>query len=201
MAVESEDDKIMYAFGAALASQTDQFKKLLSLEERSMALQGFTDHWLEKKMELDPTQYGEKVNNILDARNKEMERNMAEKGVGFLAEAAKVEGSVQTASGLVVQTVLEGTGPEPSGEDTVKVHYHGTLVDGSTFDSSVLRGSPISFPLNGVIKGWTEGLQLMKVGGKSKLTIPPELAYGDKGTGPIPPNATLVFEVELLAIE
>eukprot|EP00904_Undaria_pinnatifida_P002658 jgi/Undpi1/12393/HiC_scaffold_5.g02065.m1 len=123
MAVESEDDKIMYAFGAALASQTDQFKKLLSLEERSMALQGFTDHWLEKKMELDPTQYGEKVNNILDARNKEMERNMAEKGVGFLAAAAKVEGAVQTASGLVVQTVLEGTGSEPSGEDTVKARY------------------------------------------------------------------------------
>ncbi|CAM9681374.1 unnamed protein product, partial [Sphacelaria rigidula] len=74
------------------------------------------------------------------------------------------------------------------------VHYHGTLVDGSIFDSSVLRGSPISFPLNGVIKGWTEGVQMMKVGGKSKLTIPPDLAYGPNGTGPIPPNATLTFE-------
>ncbi|CAM9664811.1 unnamed protein product, partial [Hapterophycus canaliculatus] len=139
------------------------------------------------------------VNNILQARNEELEKTMAAKGVGFLEEAAKAEGAVKTESGMVVQTVKEGTGATPLPTDTVKVHYHGTLIDGSVFDSSVMRGSPISFPLNGVIKGWTEGVQLMKarslaVGGKSKLTIPPELAYGEKGTGPIPANATLVFE-------
>ncbi|CAM9160856.1 unnamed protein product [Ectocarpus fasciculatus] len=201
MALESEEDKCMYAFGAALATQTDQFRKLLTVEERKIGLMGFSDHWLESGMQLDHSQYAEKVNNILQARNEALEKSMAEKGVGFLAEAAKAEGAVQTASGMVVQTVVEGTGASPLPTDTVKVHYHGTLIDGSVFDSSVMRGSPISFPLNGVIKGWTEGVQLMKVGGKSKLTIPPELAYGEKGTGPIPANATLVFEVELLEIE
>ncbi|CAM9463003.1 unnamed protein product [Pylaiella littoralis] len=201
MALESEEDKCMYAFGAALATQTDQFKKLLTVEERKIGLQGFSDHWLETGMQLDHSQYAEKVNNILQARNDELEKTMAEKGVGFLAEAATQEGAVQTASGMVVQTIQQGTGATPLPTDTVKVHYHGTLIDGSVFDSSVMRGSPISFPLNGVIKGWTEGVQLMKVGGKSKLTIPPALAYGEKGTGPIPANATLVFEVELLEIE
>ncbi|MGC4030539.1 MAG: FKBP-type peptidyl-prolyl cis-trans isomerase [Tepidisphaeraceae bacterium] len=123
-------------------------------------------------------------------------------GDAFRAENAKKPGVKTTASGLQVETLKEGTGTSPTAADTVKVHYTGKLINGTTFDSSVDRGQPISFPLNGVIAGWTEGLQLMKVGGKSKLVIPPNLGYGPGGTpdGSIPPNATLVFEVELLDI-
>jgi FKBP-type peptidyl-prolyl cis-trans isomerase len=110
---------------------------------------------------------------------------------------------ITTASGLKYQVLKRGTGTvSPKATDTVKVHYHGTLLDGTVFDSSVQRGEPISFPLNGVIPGWTEGLQLMKVGDKFKFTIPPNLAYGPSSpSSKIPPNSTLVFEVELLGIE
>ena len=108
-----------------------------------------------------------------------------------------------TRTGLKFQVLKSGNGTvSPTATDTVKVHYHGTLLDGTVFDSSVERGEPISFPLNGVIPGWTEGLQLMKVGDKFKFTIPPELAYGPNSPSPkIPPNSTLVFEVELLGIQ
>ncbi len=109
---------------------------------------------------------------------------------------------IVTASGLKYQVLKRGTGTvSPKPTDSVKVHYHGTLLDGTVFDSSVERGEPISFPLNGVIRGWTEGLQLMKVGDKFKFEIPPNLAYGPNSPSPkIPPNSTLVFEVELLGI-
>ena len=104
--------------------------------------------------------------------------------------------------GLQVEHLREGTGPSPKPTDVVKVHYHGTFSDGRVFDSSVQRGQPASFPLNRVIPCWTQGLQQMKVGGKARLTCPPELAYGERGAPPtIPPNATLTFEVELLGIE
>ena len=108
-----------------------------------------------------------------------------------------------TASGLKYQVMKQGTGTvSPKATDTVKVHYHGTLLNGTVFDSSVQRGEPISFPLNGVIPGWTEGVQLMKVGDKFKFEIPANLAYGASSPSPlIPPNSTLVFEVELLAIQ
>ncbi|HEU5068985.1 MAG TPA: FKBP-type peptidyl-prolyl cis-trans isomerase [Verrucomicrobiae bacterium] len=110
---------------------------------------------------------------------------------------------ITTASGLKYQVLKHGTGTvSPKATDTVMVHYHGTLLDGTVFDSSVERGEPASFPLNSVIPGWTEGLQLMKVGDKFKFVIPPNLAYGEKSPSPkIPPNSTLVFEVELLGIE
>ncbi|HEV7302131.1 MAG TPA: FKBP-type peptidyl-prolyl cis-trans isomerase [Tepidisphaeraceae bacterium] len=125
----------------------------------------------------------------------------AEAGEAFRAANAKKPGVTTTASGLQIEKTTEGDGASPKPTDTVKVHYTGTLIDGTKFDSSVDRGEPISFPLNGVIPGWTEGLQLMKVGGKAKLVIPPALGYGASGQGPIPPNATLVFDVELLGIE
>ena len=109
---------------------------------------------------------------------------------------------VAAAGGLQVEQLREGSGASPTATDVVKVHYHGTFSDGRVFDSSVQRGEPASFPLNRVIPCWTQGLQQMKVGGKAKLTCPPELAYGERGAPPtIPPNATLTFEVELLGIE
>ncbi len=106
-----------------------------------------------------------------------------------------------TASGLTYRSLTEGTGASPSASDTVKVHYRGTLMDGTEFDSSYKRGQPAEFPLNRVIKCWTEGVQRMKVGGKAKLVCPPAIAYGERGApGAVPPNATLNFEVELLGI-
>ncbi len=119
-----------------------------------------------------------------------------------LANAAKEKGAVVTASGLVYRSLKNGDGGSPLATDTVRVHYRGTFVDGKEFDNSHKRGEPASFPLNRVIKCWTEGVQLMKVGGKAQLTCPAATAYGDRGTpgGPIPPNSVLHFEVELLAI-
>jgi len=117
------------------------------------------------------------------------------------AASAKEEGAVVSSTGLVYRALKEGAGVSPKATDTVKVHYRGTLPDGKEFDSSYKRGEAIEFPLNRVIACWTEGVQRMKVGGKAKLTCPPNIAYGERGAGNvIPPNATLLFEVELLGI-
>ena len=126
-----------------------------------------------------------------------------EKGEAFLKENAKKEGVKTTASGLQYKVLKEGEGKSPKATDTVKVHYKGTLIDGTEFDSSYKRGEPIEFPLNGVIPGWTEGVQLMKEGAKYQFTIPSKLGYGVRGTpgGPIPSNATLIFEVELIQVK
>ena len=120
-----------------------------------------------------------------------------------LAKAAAEKGASVAPSGLVFRSLKEGTGPQPDATDVVSVHYRGTFPDGKEFDSSYSRGKPTSFPLNRVIKCWTEGVQRIKVGGKAKLTCPAAIAYGERGTpgGPIPPNAVLQFEVELLGIE
>lgn len=117
-------------------------------------------------------------------------------------EASKAGTTVTTSSGLRYRSMKDGGGASPSASDVVRVHYRGTLADGTEFDSSYRRGSPAEFPLNRVIRCWTEGVQMMKVGGKAQLTCPPAIAYGERGTpgGPIPPNATLTFEVELLGI-
>lgn len=118
-----------------------------------------------------------------------------------LAAAAKEPGAKVTASGLVIRTLKDGAGPQPTASSTVNVHYKGTFPDGREFDSSYKRGEPIEFPLGGVIKCWTEGVALMKVGGRAKLTCPSSIAYGARGAGGvIPPHATLVFEVELLGV-
>jgi len=123
-----------------------------------------------------------------------------EKGDAFLAAIKSKAGVKTTASGLQYEVMTEGKGPSPKVTDTVKVHYKGTLIDGTKFDSSYDRGKPAEFPLNAVIKGWTEGLQLMKVGGKDRMVIPSDLAYGPQGRPGIPANSVLIFEVELLGI-
>lgn len=123
-----------------------------------------------------------------------------EKGDQFLAANKTKPGMKTTASGIQYEILTEGKGKSPKATDVVKVHYKGTLIDGTPFDSSYDRGQPAEFPLNGVIPGWTEGLQLMKIGGKNRLFIPAHLAYGEQGRPGIPPNSTLIFEVELLEI-
>ena len=152
-------------------------------------------------------QYGEKELNYEEFKAgidlvMNLSAKFKEEGEKFLAENAKREGVKTTASGLQYE-VLEATlGQKPKTTDSVKVHYEGTLIDGTVFDSSYKRGKPISFPLNGVIKGWTEGLQLMSVGSKYKLFIPYQLAYGEHGAGDsIPPYAALIFTVELLEVK
>ncbi len=123
----------------------------------------------------------------------------ADPGAEFADKVAKEKGAVRTPSGLVFKSIAEGTGAKPTATSTVKVTYKGTFPDGKVFDQS---RAPITFPLNGVIKCWTEGLQLMKVGGKAQLVCPPSIAYGARGAGSaVPPNATLVFQVELLGIQ
>ena len=123
-------------------------------------------------------------------------------GKKFLAENKKKPGVIELPDGLQYQVVKEGTGPMPTADDTVKVHYNGTLIDGTVFDSSIERGEPAEFPVGAVIKGWTEALQMMKVGSKYKLFIPSDLAYGDRSAGPkIEANSTLIFDVELISIK
>lgn len=122
-------------------------------------------------------------------------------GKDYLAQNKARAGVTETASGLQYEVLAKGSGPKPKSTDTVKVHYHGTLTDGTVFDSSVERKEPIEFAVTGVIPGWVEALQLMSVGDKWKLTIPSAIAYGPRGKGSIPPNAVLIFEVELLAIK
>ena len=139
---------------------------------------------------------------VMENQQKEMADKNAKTGEQFLAENKKKEGVKTTASGLQYKVIKEGTGPQPKATDTVTVNYEGKLVDGTVFDSSYKRGEPATFPLNAVIKGWTEGLQLMKTGGKYQLFIPSALAYGDRAVGPdITANSTLMFDVELLSVK
>lgn len=146
----------------------------------------------------------EKMAEMLAAQEEQQAQNeeLVEKGKAFLKENAEKEGVTVLESGLQYEVLEEGDGgPKPKAEDTVKTHYHGTLVDGTVFDSSQDRGEPVEFPVNGVIEGWQEALQLMSVGDKWRIVLPPELAYGEHGAGGmIGPNATLIFEVELLEI-
>ena len=141
------------------------------------------------------------IQNYFAKKQSAMSEEKIDEGRIFLEENGKKEGVTTLESGLQYTVITEGTGPKPKLEDNVTTHYHGTLIDGTVFDSSVDRGEPASFPVGGVIKGWTEALQLMSVGSKWKLFVPYDLAYGERGAGPkIGPYSTLIFEVELLSI-
>lgn len=140
------------------------------------------------------------ADRLFNMKNEKAAANLKE-GQDFLATNKQKEGVVELPSGLQYQILKEGDGPKPKETDKVLCHYHGTLINGTIFDSSVQRGQPIAFPLNQVIKGWTEGVQLMGVGSKWRFFIPPHLGYGDRQVGPtIGPNSTLIFDVELLGI-
>lgn len=196
---KSEDQKTLYALGLVLSQNLASFN--LTEAELEMVQAGLSDGILNKPRKVALETYGPKLKELQASRASAAAAVEKKAGQAFLAKAAAEKGATRTPSGLVITTIKPGTGPSPTASDKVKVHYQGTLPDGTVFDSSVQRGEPITFPLNGVIKCWTEGVSMMKVGGKSRLVCPSELAYGDRGAGGrIKPGATLVFEVELLEI-
>lgn len=200
-ALVSEDSKALHAIGYNIGGQLGD---LTGFEEENVdaILSGIKLALMEEPPEVPLAEYVPMGARLIQSRQAKKAEAAVAAGAAALEAAAAEDGATKTGSGLVLLTLTEGDGPSPTAADTVEVHYEGTLVDGTIFDSSYKRGEPISFPLGGVIKGWTEGLQLMKTGGKAKLTIPYELAYGERGSPPaIPPKATLVFQVELLAIK
>jgi FKBP-type peptidyl-prolyl cis-trans isomerase len=197
--LETEDDKTIYALGVNLARNFEHVP--LSASEQEILMAGFDDGLHKREPRVDTVRYGRRVEGLYArraAKEAEGEREAAE---AFLDEAAAAEGAQRSDSGLVMKVLRPGDGPSPAASDRVKVHYHGTLRDGTVFDSSVDRGEPAAFTLNRVIPCWTEALQKMKTGEKSLITCPPDIAYGDRGAPPlIKPGAALAFEVELIEI-
>jgi FKBP-type peptidyl-prolyl cis-trans isomerase FkpA len=196
-----ETKKALYTLGTWLAQRTPLGQADLTADELAIVLRGLTAAALGKPLEEKTDEAMPKVDQLL--RERQAARGDAEKkkGATFLETAAKEAGAQKQPSGLIYIETQAGSGPTPAPTDTVKVHYKGTLIDGKEFDSSYKRNAPAEFPLNGVIRCWTEGVGKMRVGGKAKLICPSEIAYGERGMGgAIPPNAVLVFEVELLAI-
>ncbi|MBI1959440.1 MAG: FKBP-type peptidyl-prolyl cis-trans isomerase, partial [Candidatus Rokubacteria bacterium] len=179
---KSEEQKTLYALGLFLSRSLAAFS--LSEAELEMVKAGLTDGVQTKTPRVDVQTYGPKIQELQTARQTAAAAVERKAGQAFLDKAAAEKGGSKTASGAIVTTLKAGTGASPKAADKVKVHYHGTLTDGSVFDSSVQRKEPVTFPLNGVIKCWTEGVQTMKVGGKSRLVCPPDLAYGDRGAPP-----------------
>lgn len=199
---ESLSERISYSYGLMIARQLSDRGIEIDQAQFMAAFQSV----LEKKEPLlneDEVSAAFSENQkMLDAKNVTgPDKENLDKGNAFLAENAKKEGVKTTASGLQYEVIKEGDGAKPKATDEVKVHYHGTLIDGKVFDSSVERGEPAEFPLNRVIPGWTEGVQLMSKGSKYRFFIPYDLAYGDRGAGAdIKPYSALIFEVELLDI-
>ena len=197
--LQTDQDKTLYALGLAIGENVKEFK--LSAAELAFVSAGMSDLVLGKEPKVDIQTFGPKIQALVQERAAVAATAEKTAAGAFLAQMAKETGAQRSASGMIYIPVTAGAGANPTAASTVKVHYHGTLRDGTVFDSSVDRGEPISFPLNGVSPCWTEGVQMMKVGGKAKLVCPSDTAYGDTGSGPIPGGATLVFEVELIAIE
>lgn len=198
-AMETEEQKTVYALGLAVAQNLEQFT--LSGAELDLVLAGIRDG-LGGKAQLDMGAYRQPIQQLAQARVLATAEAEKKEAAAFIEKFAKEKGAEKTASGLIYVPLKEGSGDAPKATDTVKVHYTGTLRDGTTFDSSAERGQPATFPLNRVIPCWTEGLQKMKVGGKAKLVCPSGIAYGDRGSPPkIKGGAALVFDVELLGIE
>lgn len=202
VALESNVDKMSYGIGLSMArSVTGQ---PIDINKEALVA-GIQDVLNEQPARLEDDVIREAFAAVREEQRVKQEAESeaaAQTGVDYLQETAKKDGVQSTDSGLLYEVLQAGEGDSPAAADVVEVHYQGTLVDGSVFDSSIERGTPAKFPVNGVISGWTEALQMMKVGGKWRLHIPAELAYGAQSPSPkIPPHSTLVFEVELLSIK
>jgi FKBP-type peptidyl-prolyl cis-trans isomerase FkpA len=198
-ALDTDEQKTLYALGIWLSIKVAPFN--LSAADLEIVKAGLIDGVLGHEKKADLQTFGPKLDELAKARTAGMTAGEKKAGQEYAEKAAAEKGAVKKPSGLVYLEIKPGTGESPKATDKVKVHYHGTLVDGTVFDSSVNRGEPVEFGLNQVVPCWTEGFQLMKVGGKSKLVCPSDIAYGDQGQRGIKPGATLVFEVELLEIK
>jgi len=198
-APKTDDEKVFYALGLDIAKNVDVFS--MTPAELEFVKAGLSDGVTKQKPKVELDTVRPKIFEM--ARKRQDARSAGEKqrGKDTVDKAAKESGAEKLASGMVVKTVRPGTGESPAEADTVKVNYEGRLADGTVFDSSYKRNQPAQFPLRGVVKCWTEGLQKMKIGGKAQLTCPAELAYGDQGRPPtIPGGATLIFDIELLEV-
>ena len=195
--VKTEDEKMLYVLGQAVARQF-VLAGLFEDDEMTIVGRGFADAVAGRDTLVDFDSLVEPMNAMLTARR--AVKNL-QWGIEFREKAASWPGAITTDTGLIFQSVEDGTGAIPTIEDTVSAHFNGKFIDGRTFDTSANKGAA-SFSLNQVMPGWTEAFQMMKVGGKARLVLPPHLAHGEQGKHPtIPPNATLIFEVELLAIQ
>ncbi len=201
--MKTEVDTISYSMGIVYGSF---LKKQLDMTigdnyNKKLLLQGFGSYLKGDSSAIPLAKADSLVGEYLKAAFEEKQNKLAEDNKKYLVENAKKEGVTTTTSGLQYEVLVKGNGPKPADTSMVKVHYTGTLIDGTVFDSSYKRGEPASFMLNRVIKGWTEGVQLMSVGAKYRFVIPAELGYGSQKNQQIPANSTLVFDVELLEVE
>ena len=195
----TEEQKTLYALGLAISQSLGSFS--LSESELDLVKSGMADGVLKKAPKVDLQTFGPKIQQLQQARASVVAEAEKKTGAAFLAKAAAESGAKKTESGAILTTIKEGNGATPKVMDTVKMHYLGTLIDGTVFDRSAKQGEPATIRLSEMSKCWMEGMQQMKVGSKSKLVCPSSLAYRDKGLPPlIKPGATLVFEIELLEI-
>jgi FKBP-type peptidyl-prolyl cis-trans isomerase FkpA len=194
---KTDEQKAFYSLGANINKQLSIFD--MTPEELKFVQQGMSDAAAGKKLAAEPEANMQKLGQLAKTRMTKAAEKQKALAKPYLEKAAAEHGAKKTASGLIYKVIKAGTGASPKSPDVVKVHYTGTLVDGKEFDSSVKRGQPVEFPLGQALPCWSEGVSMMKVGGKAKLVCPSDLAYGDFGRPPlIPSGATLVFEVELL---